>query len=33
MLTGLELNEIKSKMKLKEEPKEEDKIWWKKIWK
>lgn len=33
MLTGLELNEIKSKMKLKEEPKEEETKWWKKIWK
>jgi hypothetical protein len=32
MLTGLELGEIKSRMNLKDEPKEE-KVWWKKIWK
>lgn len=32
MLTGLELGEIKSRMNLKDEPKEE-KLWWKKIWK
>lgn len=33
MLTGLDIKEIKSKMNLKEEPKEDDSKWWKKIWK
>ncbi|HMV43998.1 MAG TPA: DUF2330 domain-containing protein [Leptospiraceae bacterium] len=31
-LTGLDIKEIRGRMKLQEEPKEEDK-WWKKIWK
>ena len=33
MLTGANINEIKSKMNLKELPPEEGKVWWKKIWK